>query len=81
LIRLDDRKTRAQVDQAKRDFEEVEARVQAVHADLAVLKLKVSLAIEAADAEVAESKAKGEKALAVEKKAQSDTHRFRKLAA
>jgi hypothetical protein len=65
----------------KRDFEEVEARVQAVHADLAVLKLKVSLAIEAADAEVAELKAKVEKALPVEKRAQRDPHRFRELAA
>jgi hypothetical protein len=65
----------------ERDFEEVEAWVQAVHADLAVRNLIVSLAIEAADAEGAESKANVEKALAVEKNAQSDAHRFRELAA
>jgi hypothetical protein len=64
----------------QREFEEVEARVQAVHADLTILKLKVSLAIEAADAKVAESKAKVEKALAVEKEAQNNAHWFRELA-
>lgn len=80
LIRLDDRQTRAQVEQAKRAFEEAEARVQAMHEDLAVLNLHVPLAIEAADAEVAESKAKVGKAVAVEKEAKSDAQRFRELA-
>ena len=50
-----------------------------MHADLAALKLKVSLAVETVDAEIAESKAKGEKTLAMEKTAQSDAHRFREL--
>ena len=47
-----------------------------MHADLFVSKLKVWLAIEAAGGEVAESKAKGEIALAVEGKAQIYAHRF-----
>lgn len=81
LVKLDDRQTRAQVDQARRAFEALEAQVQAAHTDLAVLNLHVPLAIESAAAEVAEAKAKVEKAVAVEKEARSDAERFRTLAA
>ena len=42
---------------------------------------RAQLAIEVADAEVAESKAKAEKALAVDEKARIFAHRFRELAA
>jgi len=80
LARLQDDQTRAKVDQAKGAFEAIEARVQAAHLDLAVLNLEVPLAIEAADAEVAEAKAKVAKAIAVEKEAGSDAQRFRELA-
>jgi HlyD family secretion protein len=80
LIKLDDAQTTARVEQARRAFEAVEAEVQAAHADLAVLKLDVPLAIEAASAEVVEYKAKIAKANAVEKEARSDAQRFRELA-
>jgi len=80
LIKLDDAQTTARVEQARRAFEAVEAEVQAAHADLAVLKLDVPLAIEAARAEVVEYKAKIAKAIAVEKEARSDAQRFRELA-
>jgi HlyD family secretion protein len=80
LIKLDDAQTTARVEQARRAFEAVEAEVQAAHADLAVLKLDVPLAIESARAEVVEYKAKIAKAIAVEKEARSDAQRFRELA-
>ncbi|MGE0468897.1 MAG: HlyD family secretion protein [Nitrospira sp.] len=80
LIKLDDAQTTARVEQARRAFEAVEAEVQAAHANLAVLKLDVPLAIEAARAEVIEYKAKIAKAIAVEKEARSDAQRFRELA-
>ena len=80
LIKLDDVQTTARVEQARRAFEAVEAEVQAAHADLAVLNLDVPLAIEAADAEVVEYKAKVAKSIAVEMEAKSDAQRFRELA-
>ncbi|MDH4305541.1 MAG: efflux RND transporter periplasmic adaptor subunit [Nitrospira sp.] len=80
LVKLDDAQTTARVEQARRAFEAVEAEVQAAHTDLAVLNLDVPLAIEAADAEVAEYHAKVAKAVAVEKEARSDAQRFRELA-
>ncbi len=80
LLKLDDAQTTTRVEQARRAFEAVEAEVQAAHADLALLNLDVPLAIESADAEVVEYKAKVAKAIAVEKEAKSDAQRFRDLA-
>lgn len=79
LLKLDDAQTTARVEQARRAFEAGEAEVQAAHADLAVLNMDVPLAIESADAEVVEYKAKVAKAIAVEKEAKSDAQRFRDL--
>lgn len=79
LVTLEDAQTSARVEQARHAFEAFEAQVQAAHADLAILNLDVPLAIEAADAEVAESNAEVAKALAVAKEAQSDAQRFREL--
>ncbi len=81
VIQLDDNQTQAKVDQARHAWEAVEARVQAAHADLAILNLDVPLAIERADAQVAKARASVEKAIAVEKEAQSDAQRFKELAA
>lgn len=80
VIRLDDVQTRAKVVQAKRGAEALEAQVQAVHTQLAVLNLEVPLSIEGADAQVARTKALWDKAIAVEKEAKSDAERFRQLA-
>ncbi|MGE0643293.1 MAG: HlyD family secretion protein [Nitrospira sp.] len=79
LLKLDDAQTTARVEQARRASEAVEAEVQAAHANLAVLKLDVPLAIESAGAEVLEYHAKVAKANAVEKEARSDAQRFREL--
>lgn len=80
VIRLDDVQRRAKVDQAKHAAEAMEAQVQAVHTQLAVLNLDVPLSIETADAQMARAKALWDKALAVEKEAKSDAERFRLLA-
>ena len=80
LIRLDNSQTAARVQQAKHAAEALEAQVQAVHTQLAVLNLEVPLSIEAADAQMARAKALWDKALAVEKEAKSDAERFRQLA-
>lgn len=80
LIRLDNIQTTARVQQAKHAAEALEAQVQAVHTQLAVLNLEVPLSIEAADAQMARAKALWDKALAVEKEAKSDAARFRQLA-
>lgn len=79
LIKLDEAQTTARVEQARRASEAVEAEVRAAHANLAVLKLDVPLAIESAGAEVLEYHAKVAKANAVEKEARSDAQRFREL--
>lgn len=80
VIKLDGVQTRAKVDQAKHAAEALEAQVQAVHTQLAVLNLEVPLAIDAAEAQAARAKALWDKALAVEKEAKSDAERFRLLA-
>ena len=80
LVKLEDRQTSAKVDQAKHGAEALEAQVQAVHTQLAVLNLEVPLSIEATDAQVTRAKALWDKALAVEKEAKSDAERFRLLA-
>lgn len=79
LIRLDDRQTRAQVEQATRAYEAVEARVQAEHAQLAILNLEVPLAIEAAQSEVDQAEADLDKARAIQLEAYRDEKRFRNL--
>ncbi len=81
LLQLDDAQAQARVDQAKHAWEALEARVQAAHAELAVLNLDVPLAIERADAQVAKARAGLDQALAVEKEARSDAQRFNELAA
>lgn len=80
LIRLDDSQTTARVQQAKHAAEALEAQVQAAHMTLAVLNLDVPLAIERADAQVAQAKDTVDKALSVEREARSDAQRFRDLA-
>lgn len=80
VIRLDDVQTGAKVNQAKHAAEALEAQVQAVHTQLAVLNLEVPLSIEAADAQAARANALWDKAIAVEKEAKSDAERFRQLA-
>lgn len=81
LLQLDDAQTHAKVDQASHAWEAIQARVQAAHADLAILNLDVPLAIERADAQVAKARAALDKAFAVEREARSDAERFRELAA
>ncbi len=81
LLQLDDTQTEAKTDQARHAWEAVEARVQAAHADLAILNLDVPLGIERADAQVAKARAALDKAFAVEKEARSDAQRFKELAA
>ncbi len=81
LLQLDDAQTQARTDQARYAWEAVEARVQAAHADLAILNLDVPLAIERAEAQVAKARAALDKAVAVEREARSDAERFEELAA
>ncbi len=81
MVQLDDIQTRAQVAQARKAWQAVEARVQATHTDLAVLNLEVPLTIGRADAAVAEARAMHQRAIAMEREARSDAERYRRLAA
>src|SRR6478735_1975250 len=80
MVELDDTQTRAKVQQSRKAFDAVEAQVQAAHTSLAILNLEVPLAIEAADAGVANARAVVEKTKAVEYEARRDAERIKPLA-
>jgi HlyD family secretion protein len=80
MVELDDTQTRAKVQQSRKAFDAVEAQVQAAHTSLAILNLEVPLAIEAADAGVANARAVLEKTKAVEYEARRDAERIKPLA-
>lgn len=80
MVELDDAQTRAKVQQSRKAFDAVEAQVQAAHTSLAILNLEVPLAIEAADAGVANARAVLEKTKAVEYEARRDAERIKPLA-
>jgi HlyD family secretion protein len=79
LVRLDDARTRAQVEQARRLVKMLEAHTEAAHTSLAVLNLEVPLAIEAAQAKVDSARAVLEKTEAVAQEARRDLARMRAL--
>ncbi|MET0514688.1 MAG: efflux RND transporter periplasmic adaptor subunit [Nitrospiraceae bacterium] len=79
MVRIDDVRTRARVDQARHGLDATEAKVQSAHTGLAVLNLEVPLAIESAQSHVDEAKAVLEKTKAVEQEARLDEQRFRSL--
>lgn len=79
MVLIDDVQIRAQVKQAQKAWNALEAQVQATHEDLAVLNLEVPLAIEAAEAKVQEVQAKLKRAHAVEQEARSELSRTRTL--
>ncbi len=79
MAQLDDKQVRAQVHQARHAWEGLEAQVQAAHSDLAVMNLQVPLAIEAADAQVAQARSRLRQARAVEKEARNEYARYRQL--
>lgn len=79
MVQLDDVQVRAQVKQAQEGWKALEARVQGMHEELAVLNLQVPLAIESAEAKVREIKAKLQQALAVEREARRELDRMRFL--
>ncbi len=81
LLQLDDTQVQAKTEQARHAWEAIEARVQAAHADLAVLNLDVPLGVERAEAQVAKAQAGLDKAVVVEREARSDAERFNELAA
>jgi HlyD family secretion protein len=81
LVRLDDAQTRARVDQALHAVAAIEAQVEAAHTRLALFNLEVPLAIEQAQVHRRKAQASLDRALAVEREARSDAHRFRDLAA
>jgi HlyD family secretion protein len=80
MVELDDTQTRAKVQQSRKAFDAVEAQVQAAHTSLAILNLEVPLAIEAADAGVANARDVLEKTKAVEYEARRDAERIKPLA-
>lgn len=81
LIELDDTQTRIRVTQAEKAVSTLSARVEALRMELEVLRKEVPLAIEMAEAEVANGRAVSAKAEAAEKQARRDNLRLEQLVA
>jgi HlyD family secretion protein len=80
MVRLDDEETRANVEQAQKAVQAMDARVEAETTSLALLQEEVPLGISTAEAELERAQEQAESARSEAEQAERDAKRYRDLA-